>query len=248
MKETFKKLGKKKITALAAGVIVITALLIGGLVFCGTDSTTEGVEPKASATASASAEPSASPKADDKDEDKDAEASASAKPSASPEDADKDDDKTSSKDSNDKDDNKSSTSSKATTTPKPTAKPSSGSSSSSSFSNSSRPTATATPRPTATPEPEKVWVVDVPAQLEQGHWEEVGHWTSDWVYQCNGCGAQFDTAEAAGNHNLSEAMNGNMNCGGYTMVSGEPYWVKNGEVWVVDVPAQPEQGHWEYIY
>ena len=225
MKETFKKLGKKKITALAAGVIVITALLIGGLVFCGTDSTTEGVEPKASATASASAEPS-----------------------ASPEDADKDDDKTSSKDSNDKDDNKSSTSSKATTTPKPTAKPSSGSSSSSSFSNSSRPTATATPRPTATPEPEKVWVVDVPAQLEQGHWEEVGHWTSDWVYQCNGCGAQFDTAEAAGNHNLSEAMNGNMNCGGYTMVSGEPYWVKNGEVWVVDVPAQPEQGHWEYIY
>ena len=38
-------------------------------------------------------------------------------------------------------------------------------------------------------------------------------------------------------------------CWSYTMVSGEKYWVKDGEYWVVDVPAQaaqPEQGHWEY--
>ena len=106
MKESLKQLGKKKIITFAAGVIVITALLIGGLVACGTNGTTEGDEPKASATASASAKPSASPKADSKNEDKDAKASASAKPSASPKaDADKDS-KTSSEDNDKKADDK----------------------------------------------------------------------------------------------------------------------------------------------
>ena len=29
-------------------------------------------------------------------------------------------------------------------------------------------------------------------------------------------------------------------------VPGESYWVKTGQHWVVDEPAQEEQGHWEY--
>ena len=41
MKESLKQLGKKKIITFAAGVIVITALLIGGLVACGTNGKTE---------------------------------------------------------------------------------------------------------------------------------------------------------------------------------------------------------------
>lgn len=34
--------------------------------------------------------------------------------------------------------------------------------------------------------------------------------------------------------------------GSYTEVPGESYWVKTGQHWVVDEPAQEEQGHWEY--
>ncbi len=96
-------------------------------------------------------------------------------------------------------------------------------------------------------------MVDVPAkpaQEEQGHWEEAGHWKSDWVYQCNGCGAQFATTDAFWAHSDANwDEDGNNYHGGYSMVSGEKYWVKDGEYWVVDVPAQaaqPEQGHWEY--
>lgn len=96
-------------------------------------------------------------------------------------------------------------------------------------------------------------MVDVPAkpaQEEQGHWEEAGHWKSDWVYQCNGCGAQFATTDAFWAHSDANwDEDGNNYHGGYSMVSGEKYWVKDGEYWVVEVPAQaaqPEQGHWEY--
>ena len=70
MKEKFNNLSKKKkqIIGLAAGVIVATALLIGGMVACGSPETTES-DPKASPSASALAKPSASPKADEKDKD-----------------------------------------------------------------------------------------------------------------------------------------------------------------------------------
>ncbi|MFR1771922.1 MAG: hypothetical protein ACLSW7_06085, partial [Acutalibacteraceae bacterium] len=71
MKEKFNSLSKKKkqIIGLAAGVIVATALLVGGMVACGSAASTES-EPSASPSASASAKPSASPKADEKDKDK----------------------------------------------------------------------------------------------------------------------------------------------------------------------------------
>ena len=54
--------------------------------------------------------------------------------------------------------------------------------------------------------------------------------------------------DAFENHSDYEWEQGNDH-GSYSMVSGEKYWVKDGEYWVVDVPAQaaqPEQGHWEY--
>ena len=90
-------------------------------------------------------------------------------------------------------------------------------------------------------------MVDVPAkpaQEEQGHWEEAGHWKSDWVYQCNQCGTICSTEADMWDHEGDLSS-----CWSYTMVSGEKYWVKDGEYWVVDAPAQaaqPEQGHWEY--
>ena len=54
MKEKFLNLSKKKkqVIALAAGVIVATTLLIGGLVACGS-ATVEETEPTASPSASA---------------------------------------------------------------------------------------------------------------------------------------------------------------------------------------------------
>jgi hypothetical protein len=69
---------------------------------------------------------------------------------------------------------------------------------------------------------------------------------SDWVYQCNGCGAQFATVEEINDHTWSEFDKGNDH-GGYSMVSGEPYKHYTGEkYWVVDTPTQEEVGHWEY--
>ena len=58
MKEKFNSLSKKKkqIIGLAAGVIVATALLVGGLVACGSPETTES-DPKASPSDRASAKP-----------------------------------------------------------------------------------------------------------------------------------------------------------------------------------------------
>jgi len=100
--------------------------------------------------------------------------------------------------------------------------------------------------PTATPKPkEKVWVVDVPAKEEVGHWEEEGYWKSDWVYQCNACGTQFSSVEDFYVHSDEEWDKGNDH-GSYTQVPSDPFWVVDGKHWVVDVPAREEQGHWEY--
>ena len=137
---------------------------------------------------------------------------------------------------------------------KPVSNTSSTAASSAKPSASAKPTATpsagaaATVKPTATPKPkEKVWIVDVPAQEEVGHWEDNYIWECDWVYQCNGCGQIFDTENGAADHNLTECFDGNYTCGSYTMISGEPYKHYTGEkYWVVDTPAQEEVGHWEY--
>ena len=109
------------------------------------------------------------------------------------------------------------------------------------------PTAAPTAVPTATPKPkEKVWVVDTPAQAEQGHWEEDYWMGSDWVYQCNACGTQFSTVDEFESHSDYEWELGNDH-GSYTMTSGEMYKHYTGEkYWVVDIPAQDEVGHWEY--
>ena len=84
-------------------------------------------------------------------------------------------------------------------------------------------------------------MVDVPAQEEQGHWEEYGHEESVWMYQCNQCGETFTTKDALFEHEGDLST-----CWSYTQVPSEPYWVVDGRSWVVDVPAREEQGHWEY--
>ena len=89
-------------------------------------------------------------------------------------------------------------------------------------------------------QPEK-WEVDVPAKEEIGHWEEDGYWWSDVVYRCNQCGETFTTKDALFVHEGDLST-----CWSYTEVPGESYWVKTGQHWVVDEPAQEEQGHWEY--
>ncbi len=123
------------------------------------------------------------------------------------------------------------------------------------------PAAVSTPQPTVAPTPtpkpkEKVWVVDVPASTqqvwveEQGHWEDRPYLTSDWVYQCNGCGQTFPTTGEVDAHQWAAFDNGEDH-GGYTMTSGPMYEVSE-QVWVVDVEGHyetvttPEQGHWEY--
>lgn len=90
-------------------------------------------------------------------------------------------------------------------------------------------------------------MVDTPAREEVGHWEDVYWMGSDWVYQCNGCKTIFSTEDEAADHNINECINGNLTCGSYTMIGGEPYKHYTGEkYWVVDTPAQEEIGHWEY--
>ena len=147
-----------------------------------------------------------------------------------------------------------------TATPKPTATP------------SSTVTPIPTSIPTAVPKTEKVWIVDVPGHYEtmedvtelwvdeQGHWEESGYWASDWVYQCNQCGAQYPTVEAANRH-LDDSFDWDTLTGhsSYTEVSGPTYWVETEPEWVVDVPGHykivteskevwiDEQGHWETV-
>ena len=257
---------KKKITA-----ILMTAALMLTMAACAGNSTADtGVESSASSavsskpvsntssTAASSAKPSASAKPTAAPS---AGAAATVKPTATPKPESKTESSTAGKAS-------------ATATPKPaaTAKPSSSHTSDSKPSGSTaRPTAAPTAKPTAvptaaptakptaaptaaptavptaTPKPkEKVWVVDVPAQEEVGHWEDDYWMGSDWVYQCNGCGAQFATVEEINDHTWSEFDKGNDH-GGYSMVSGEPYKHYTGEkYWVVDTPAQEEIGHWEY--
>ena len=133
-------------------------------------------------------------------------------------------------------------------TPAPTAKPTAAPTAAPTAKPTAAPTAAPTAVPTATPKPkEKVWVVDVPAQEEVGHWEDVYWMGSDWVYQCNGCKTIFSTEDEAADHNINECINGNLTCGSYTMIGGEPYKHYTGEkYWVVDTPAQDEVGHWEY--
>lgn len=257
---------KRKITA-----ILMTAALMLTMAACAGNSTADtGVESSASSavsskpvsntssTAASSAKPSASAKPTATPS---AGAAATVKPTATPKPESKTESSTAGKAS-------------ATATPKPavTAKPSSSHTSNSKPSGSAaRPTAAPTAKPTAaptaaptakptaaptaaptavptaTPKPkEKVWVVDVPAQEEVGHWEDDYWMGSDWVYQCNGCGAQFATVEEINDHTWSEFDKGNDH-GGYSMVSGEPYKHYTGEkYWVVDTPAQEEIGHWEY--
>lgn len=257
---------KKKITA-----ILMTAALMLTMAACAGNSTADtGVESSASSavsskpvsntssTAASSAKPSASAKPTATPSAGTAE---TVKPTATPKPESKTESSTAGKAS-------------ATATPKPaaTAKPSSSNTSNSKPSGSTArpapaptakptaaptaaptakptaaPTAAPTAVPTATPKPkEKVWVVDTPAQAEQGHWEDVYWMGSDWVYQCNGCGAQFATVEEINDHTWSEFDKGNDH-GGYSMVSGEPYKHYTGEkYWVVDTPAQEEVGHWEY--
>ena len=250
---------KRKITA-----ILMTAALMLTMAACAGNSTADtGVESSASSavsskpvsntssTAASSAKPSASAKPTATPS---AGAAATVKPTATPKPESKTESSTAGKAS-------------ATATPKPaaTAKPSSSNTSNSKPSGSAArptpaptakptaaptaaPTAKPTAAPTATPKPkEKVWIVDVPAQEEVGHWEDNYIWECDWVYQCNGCGQIFDTENGAADHNLTECFDGNYTCGSYTMISGEPYKHYTGEkYWVVDIPAQDEVGHWEY--
>lgn len=265
---------KKKITA----ILMTAALMLTMAACAGNSTADTGVESSASSavsskpvsntssTAASSAKPSASAKPTATPS---AGAAATVKPTATPKPESKTESSTAGKPS---------TTAKpsATVTPKPaaTAKPSSSNTSNSKPSGSTtRPTAAPTAKPTAaptaaptakptaaptaaptavptaTPKPkEKVWVVDVPAQEEVGHWEDDYWMGSDWVYQCNGCGAQFATTDAFWAHSDANwDEDGNNYHGGYSMVSGEPYKHYTGEkYWVVDTPAQEEIGHWEY--
>ena len=137
-----------------------------------------------------------------------------------------------------------------------------------------KPTTTPTAGPTAKPTPttEKVWIVDIPGHYEtvtetaevwieeQGHWEDIGYWTSDWVYQCNGCKVTFTSSNAVNDHIWAQFdKDPETTCASYTQVSGEPYWVNEDPVWIVDTPGHyetqtiekqiwvEEQGHWETI-
>ena len=256
---------KKKITA-----ILMTAALMLTMAACAGNSTADtGVESSASsavsskpvsntsstvasAKPSASAKPTAAPPAG---------TTATAKPTATPKPESKNESSTAvkpsatatpkpaatAKPSSSNTSNSKPSGSAARPTPAPTAKPTAAPTAAPTAKPTAAPTAAPTAVPTATPKPkEKVWVVDVPAQEEVGHWEDVYWMGSDWVYQCNGCGAQFATVEEINDHTWSEFDKGNDH-GGYSMVSGEPYKHYTGEkYWVVDTPAQEEIGHWEY--
>ncbi len=212
-----------------------------------TSSTAASAKPSASAkptaTPSAGAAATAKPTATTKPESK-TESSAAGKPSvtATPKPA------TTAKPSSSNTSNSKPSGSAARPTPAPTAKPTAAPTAAPTAKPTAAPTAAPTAVPTATPKPkEKVWVVDVPAKEEVGHWEDEYISRSVWVYQCNGCGQIFDTEDGAADHNLTECFEGNYTCGSYTMVGGEPYKEYTGnKFWVVDTPAQEEIGHWEY--
>ena len=257
---------KKKITA-----ILMTAALMLTMAACAGNSTADtGVESSASSavsskpvsntssTAASSAKPSASAKPTATPS---AGTAATVKPTATPKPESKTESSTAgkasatatpkpaatAKPSTSNTSNSKPSGSAARPAPAPTAKPTAAPTAAPTAKPTAAPTAAPTAVPTATPKPkEKVWVVDVPAQEEVGHWEDVYWMGSDWVYQCNGCGAQFATVEEINDHTWSEFDKGNDH-GGYSMVSGEPYKHYTGEkYWVVDTPAQEEVGHWEY--
>lgn len=258
---------KKKITA-----ILMTAALMLTMAACAGNSTADtGVESSASSavssksvsntssTAASSAKPSASAKPTATPS---AGAAATVKPTATPNPESKTESSTAgkasatatpkpaatAKPSSSHTSNSKPSGSAARPTPAPTAKPTAAPTAAPTAKPTAAPTAAPTAVPTATPKPkEKVWVVDVPAQEEVGHWEDVYWMGSDWVYQCNGCKTIFSTEDEAADHNINECINGNLTCGSYTMIGGEPYKHYTGEkYWVVDTPAQDEVGHWEY--
>ena len=258
---------KKKITA-----ILMTAALMLTMAACAGNSTADtGVESSASSavssksvsntssTAASSAKPSASAKPTATPSDG---AAATVKPTATPKPESKTESSTAgkasatatpkpaatAKPSSSHTSNSKPSGSAARPTPAPTAKPTAAPTAAPTAKPTAAPTAAPTAVPTATPKPkEKVWVVDVPAQEEVGHWEDVYWMGSDWVYQCNGCKTIFSTEDEAADHNINECINGNLTCGSYTMIGGEPYKHYTGEkYWVVDTPAQDEVGHWEY--
>ena len=258
---------KKKITA-----ILMTAALMLTMAACAGNSTADtGVESSAtsavssksvsntSSTAASSAKPSASAKPTATPS---AGAAVTVKPTATPKPESKTESSTAgkasatatpkpavtAKPSSSHTSNSKPSGSAARPTPAPTAKPTAAPTAAPTAKPTAAPTAAPTAVPTATPKPkEKVWVVDVPAQEEVGHWEDVYWMGSDWVYQCNGCKTVFSTEDEAADHNINECINGNLTCGSYTMIGGEPYKHYTGEkYWVVDTPAQDEVGHWEY--
>lgn len=259
---------KKKITA-----ILMTAALMLTMAACAGNSTADtGVESSASSavsskpvsntssTAASSAKPSASAKPTATPS---AGTTATAKPTATPKPESKSESSTAvkpsataipkpaatAKPSSSNTSNSKPSGSAARPTAVPTAKPTAAPTAAPTAKPTAAPTAAPTAVPTATPKPkEKVWVVDVPAQEEVGHWEDDYWMGSDWVYQCNGCGAQFATTDAFWAHSDANwDEDGNNYHGGYSMVSGEPYKHYTGEkYWVVDTPAQEEIGHWEY--
>ena len=258
---------KKKITA-----ILMTAALMLTMAACAGNSTADtGVESSASSavssksvsntssTAASSAKPSASAKPTATPS---AGAAVTVKPTATPKPESKTESSTAgkasatatpkpaatAKPSSSHTSNSKPSGSAARPTPAPTAKPTAAPTAAPTAKPTAAPTAAPTAVPTATPKPkEKVWVVDVPAQEEVGHWEDVYWMGSDWVYQCNGCKTIFSTEDEAADHNINECINGNLTCGSYTMIGGEPYKHYTGEkYWVVDTPAQDEVGHWEY--
>lgn len=253
---------KKKITA-----ILMTAALMLTMAACAGNSTADtGVESSASSavsskpvsntssTAASSAKPSASAKPTATPS---AGAAATVKPTATP----KPESKTESsaagkpnaavtpklaataKPSSSSTSNSKPSGSAARPTAAPTAKPTAAPTAAPTAKPTAAPTAAPTAVPTATPKPkEKVWVVDTPAQAEQGHWEDVYWMGSDWVYRCNQCGTICSTEADMWDHEGDLSS-----CWSYTMVSGEPYKHYTGEkYWVVDTPAQEEVGHWEY--
>ena len=253
---------KKKITA-----ILMTAALMLTMAACAGNSTADtGVESSASSavsskpvsntssTAASSAKPSASAKPTATPS---AGTAATAKPTATPKPESKNESSTAvkpsatatpkpaatAKPSSSNTSNSKPSGSAARPTPAPTAKPIAAPTAAPTAKPTAAPTAAPTAVPTATPKPkEKVWVVDTPAQAEQGHWEDVYWMGSDWVYRCNQCGTICSTEADMWDHEGDLSS-----CWSYTMVSGEPYKHYTGEkYWVVDTPAQEEVGHWEY--
>ncbi|MGF6990401.1 hypothetical protein M2150_001662 [Lachnospiraceae bacterium PM6-15] len=99
----------------------------------------------------------------------------------------------------------------------------------------------------------KVWIVDVPARAEQGHYDTriiTPAWTEQvqtgsYVY-CVSCGSSFSNTSEWSAHAEASGR------GGCSQYSVEPTYSSvvhpavTEQVWVVDSPAQAEQGHWEW--